>query len=169
MKKITFSVYYLMIALLFACVMSCSEQDESPVSQDAIDSNSPSLASGKNQSKGARIEGGLDVTVGDPIDLITAKAWATNYRLKNPNTTRGHFFGNEIINQILNEEGCIGIRMYYGIDEKGNKQLMLVGVDSNGEDLLPSLGESLDGGGNIIGDASFPCPDYCPTGELGGN
>lgn len=113
--------------------------------------------------------GDFNKTVGRPIDLATAKKWAANYRasLKDPNDTRAHFFGTDIIEKILNENpDCVGIRIYYGIDDAGKKQLMLVGTDSKGENLLPpeSAGSRDGGGGNTIADASLPCPTYCPLG-----
>jgi hypothetical protein len=108
-------------------------------------------------------------TEGAPIELKTAKEWAANYRasLKDPNDTVAHFFGFEIIEKILAEPGCIGIRIYYGINDKGEKQLMLIGADKAGDNLLPEEGMSLLGDGNTIADMSYPCPSYCPP--TGGN
>ena len=77
-----------------------------------------------------------------------------------------HFFGSEIIQQILSESECVGIRIYYAIDENGEKKLILVGVDSNGENLLPAAGGKISDGGNQLADYSWPCPDYCPGNGL---
>jgi hypothetical protein len=101
---------------------------------------------------------------GKPIDLATAKEWAKNYRetMKNPDDTVAHFFGFEIIEKILAEDGCMGIRIYYGLNEKGEKQLMLVGANDIGDNLLPAEGKELMDGGNTIADMSIPCPSYCP-------
>jgi hypothetical protein len=93
---------------------------------------------------------------GAPIDLDTAKKWVANYRSTNPGQIEAHFFGAQIINQILSEHDCMGIRIYYGIDDAGAKQVLLVGVDSNGNNLLPT------GSNNIIADFSWPCPPGCP-------
>lgn len=103
---------------------------------------------------------------GQPIEYAVASQWAANYRasLKDPNDTVAHFFGFEIIQRILREDGCMGIRIYYGIDDKGQKQLLLVGADENGNNLLPDVTAKSTGDGNIIADVSFPCPSYCdPT------
>ncbi len=110
----------------------------------------------------------FDGTEGAPIDLKIAKAWAANYRasLKDPKDTVAHFFGFEIIQKILAEADCVGIRIYYGIDDKGEKQLLLVGADKSGENLLPEGEKALAGGGNIIADVSYPCPSYCPPNPL---
>jgi hypothetical protein len=167
MKKLNSLAVPMVVAIAFACVLSCSEQDEMPVVNNSNQGQSPNTLNTKTRTSG-RVGGEtFNSAVGDPIDLATAKAWAANYREKNPGDTKGHFFGFEIIQQILSEAGCVGIRMYYGIDENGKKQIMLVGVDSDGENLVPLEGNFLmEGEGNIIADASFPCPDYCPDEDL---
>lgn len=105
---------------------------------------------------------------GGPINLATAKKWAANYRatLKNPDDTVAHYFGFEIIQKILREPGCVGLRIYYGIDDKGAKQLMIVGADAKGNNLLPSSVELKDGDDNTIADNSMPCPVFCPNNGL---
>jgi hypothetical protein len=98
---------------------------------------------------------------GAPIDLETAKRWAQAYRAQNPGQTKAHFFGRNILQQLLAEPGSLGIRLYYGIDDKGAKQIMAVGAIANGDDLLPSAGTN-----NIVADSSWPCPPYCGLNSL---
>jgi hypothetical protein len=43
------------------------------------------------------------------------------------------------------------MRMYYALDENGNKQLVLVGVDANGDDITSGY----------IADHLLPCPHSC--------
>ena len=47
--------------------------------------------------------------------------------------------GKNLLASILGQTGCMGIRMYYAIDDKGNDQLVLVGVDSNGDDMTAGI------------------------------
>lgn len=167
MKKIILNVGMLTVTLIFASILSCSEQDESPIAQNNnLSGTSGAIQTSKGRSNTGRVGGTIfNSEVGDPIDLETAKLWASNYRGKNQGETRSHFFGLEIIQQILNESGCVGIRIYYAIDEKGEKKLLLVGVDAEGKDILPTT-TLLEGDGNIIADFSYPCPTYCGGGEL---
>jgi hypothetical protein len=88
---------------------------------------------------------------GAPIALTTAADWTAAYRSANPGTTIAHFFGDKIIQDILAQEGCVGIRMYYGIDTDGASQLILVGADSEEKDLVEG----------IVADYSCPCPNMC--------
>lgn len=89
-------------------------------------------------------------TEGEEITLANASSMTKKYRHDYPNQTLGHFFGKEIIERILDQSDAMGIRVYYGIDEDGKKQLILVGVDADENDLT-----------NLVADVSFPCPDAC--------
>jgi len=93
--------------------------------------------------------------------LITGK-WKNNYNLVNPNGIQAHFFGFEILKQILSANGCVGIRCYYALNDSGVQQLLLIGVTSDGKNILPTSltgGRTADDG--TIGDISFPCPTHC--------
>lgn len=107
---------------------------------------------------------------GGPIPLATAKEWTANYRATiKPGETEAHYFGSDIIQRLLNEAGSIGIRVYYAIDDQGKKQLLLVGVDEDGNNLLPREGaaaKSAEVEEPIIVDKSYPCPTYCPINAI---
>jgi len=98
---------------------------------------------------------------GSPITLNAAKQWVANYRNQNPGQVEAHFFGFEIIQKILDESGCMGIRIYYGIDDDGKKQLILVGADADMNNLIPSTPNQVIPGENIVADVSSPCPPWC--------
>lgn len=161
MKKTKSITALMAFALTFACIVSCNEQDEKLEMKAELSSATTSAARVTNADFN-----GLE---GDPLDFTIAKKWTANYRstLEDPeNNTHAHYFGFEIIQQILNESDCVGIRIYYAIDDTGEKKLILVGVDSKGENLLPVAGGKLADGGNVIADYSLPCPTYCGTGDL---
>jgi hypothetical protein len=85
------------------------------------------------------------------FSLKTASIWTKNYRLANPTGVRAHFFGKVIIEQILAQEGCVGIRMFYALDNDDVQQMIIVGTDVNENDLI----------NGIIGEMSVPCPNNC--------
>jgi hypothetical protein len=105
----------------------------------------------------------FDGTEGAAIELAQAVSWTTNYRTKAEPGVEGvvikaHFFGREILQKLLEQEGCMGIRMYYARDERGQKQLVLVGADAEGNDIE-----------SMVVDGSKICPPDCSTGgELNG-
>lgn len=105
---------------------------------------------------------------GAPIDLETAARWTRNYRHLRPNERISHLFGHEILQKILQQEGCLGIRMYYAnslsmnawqrfimaisnflrkqvADAEGEEHLILVGTTREGKDQLPDAGPVADG------------------------
>lgn len=107
-------------ALILACVLSCDEEQESVFSTEKTEmKNEEKNRTKSNRSSDRSIV--FDGTVGDPIDLAVALKWTENYRatIENPEQRLSHFFGFEIIQEILSQESCVGIRMYYALDDNG--------------------------------------------------
>ena len=48
---------------------------------------------------------------------------------------KGYQIGRNIIDRILAQPGCVGMRFYYGLNEEGQKTLVYVGVDAEGKDI----------------------------------
>jgi hypothetical protein len=84
-----------------------------------------------------------------PLD--TAAAWTKFYREANPGATKGHYFGKDAINSILEQASCVGIRIYYALDDTEKKHLIVVGVQANGNDLVNGL----------LAERSIDCPPTC--------
>lgn len=84
-----------------------------------------------------------------PLDL--GCKWTARFRELAPEATKAHFFGKNILMSILNQEGCMGIRAYNAIDDDGKRQLVYVGVNAQGVDLVSG----------IIAERSIPCPPFC--------
>ncbi|WP_183562489.1 hypothetical protein [Mucilaginibacter sp. SP1R1] len=97
---------------------------------------------------------------GAPIELNDAVSWTTNYRRRNPNAVISQFFGRTILSKILEQDGCLGIRIYFANEKHlsgwqsffvgvGNffikvvanvhdeKRVVIVGVKDDGKDQLP--------------------------------
>lgn len=87
----------------------------------------------------------------EQFPLVTAAEWTKKYREANPNRIKAHFFGMNIINQILSQPTCVGIRCYYALDENGIQQLIMVGADKDENDIY----------NGIIAEVSSPCPPFC--------
>lgn len=87
---------------------------------------------------------------GGEITLSQGAELTGKYRDYNPGQVKGHFFGKDILLQILSQEGCMGIRMYYGLTEDGDKELVLVGADASENDMT-----------ELVADLSLPCPGVC--------
>ena len=72
---------------------------------------------------------------GNAIDPNKAAVWTGNYREANPNKIQSRFFGRNILLAILSQEGCEGVRIYYGLDGT-TPQLLAVGADAAENDQL---------------------------------
>ena len=98
----------------------------------------------------------FDGTEGDPIDLDKAGSWTGNHRTNNPSDPKCHFYGKDILNDILAQSGCMGIRIYRAEKPNGDKELILVGVDAEQNDMLgetdtvADFGNSADGAANAL-------------------
>lgn len=92
---------------------------------------------------------------GEEFSLETAAAWTANYRSVNPNGIKGHFYGKTNLQKLLAQTNCVGLRMYYALDDDGVQQMIIVGVDANQNDLCQG----------IVLERGSPCPPYCDSGE----
>ena len=74
-------------------------------------------------------------------------------------------FDRASLEQILALEGCVGIRMYYGMDEAMEVHLIAVGVDKDGKDILSttySAEKNKDDQPVLAFSSIQRCPPICP-------
>ena len=68
----------------------------------------------------------------------------------------------EAIAALLAKPGCTAIRLYYGMNEELQLRPILVAVNKNDEDILPTdTGINASVGDDIVDDA-MRCPPLCP-------
>jgi len=70
--------------------------------------------------------------VGEAIDHDLAAKMVKDFQDAYPNHQECFSIGREIIEKILAQPGCQGLRLYNGMDEDGNVSLVYVGADSKG-------------------------------------
>ncbi|MGN6196178.1 MAG: hypothetical protein ACTHOB_14660 [Ginsengibacter sp.] len=112
-----------------------------------------------------------------PNNLITLEAaskMTALYRSEMNNILADQFKGQNILaicetfdraafDALLNETACTAVRVYYGMSEDLKVHAIVVGVNSDNEDILPetNLAQASETDTVIIEEA-FRCPDYCP-------
>ncbi|MGE7776038.1 hypothetical protein ACQKLP_15020 [Chitinophaga sp. NPDC101104] len=109
------------------------------------------------------------------IPLASAAKLTKNYRVdqlerkKHKDPVMSQFFGIDKLNELLSQEGAIGLRIYYGLDIDGDgkvdKHFVLTATDADGEDILPAQTRSVEmkaaaNTGTLITDGF--CPFDCP-------
>ena len=94
----------------------------------------------------------IDANSGSVIDEPEAIVYTHAYQDQFPDATKAFFAGKNKLNLILDQEGCIGIRIYDGFDmETNSTNRVLVGVDATGEDMVS---------GTLL-EQLIPCPKAC--------
>lgn len=91
-------------------------------------------------------------------------------------------FDRTDIDAVLRQRDCVAIRIYYGMDTSNKVHAIIVGVNSNNEDILPSgetsssanantgmggsgtegVNQLLEEDGGIILEMARRCPTDCP-------
>jgi hypothetical protein len=74
--------------------------------------------------------------VGEEISHELAADFIRSYHQKFEGDTVSYGIGKEIIEQILAQPGCAGLRFYNALNEDGKKTLVYVGVDATGKDII---------------------------------
>ena len=91
------------------------------------------------------------------VSLEAAAALTKGYREVAPQgSPRGSLFPRDVFERLLAQPKCAGIRIYYGRNERREHELVLVGVDDNGDDMITAE----------LFDFGVPCPPYCGGGNV---
>lgn len=74
--------------------------------------------------------------VGEDIGLEEGARLVKNFRDANPDATPGYYIGRNILEQILNQPGCVGISFRKCLSDNNEEHLVYTGVDADGQDIL---------------------------------
>jgi hypothetical protein len=67
---------------------------------------------------------------------LAAKMVKDHHDLYTVEGSNSYFIGKKVIDQILTQPGCVGMRIFDAINEEGKKTLVYVGIDSKGKSIL---------------------------------
>lgn len=120
--------------------------------------------------KGRVIEQNRSFTpnVGEDIGYELGAKMIKRWHTENPDDVLASFTGRNIIESLLAQPGCTGIRMFNAINDLGVKQLVLVAADKDGNNILSYTtigdnGEMIKQKG-IVADRNTICPPSCGSG-----
>jgi len=97
---------------------------------------------------------------GAEIDIKVATEWTRNHRRRNPGGVISQFFGRELLEKIIQQPDCVGLRFYYANSKpasgwhrfvnrcfpksEGEVHLIIAGVTKEGKDQLPCLDTNIE-------------------------
>lgn len=157
-KRIFVGASISLLLLTDAVVWSCQTQDAEEI---AILENDEASANSNQYSARSTGKKMFNKGVGAPISKEKAMDWMTNYESKNARSANGvksHFFGADVFERLLKQKEVVGISIFYAQNDEGVPQLLLVGMNEDGN-LLTNEGQE----GFI--DASSFCPPMCPNSK----
>lgn len=86
------------------------------------------------------------------ISLSEAADLTKNYRNTiSTGATIAHYIGKSAIQSLLNQSNTVGVRIYYGLNADGSKELVATGVNQSGDDQYQG----------ILLDRTIKCPQEC--------
>lgn len=71
--------------------------------------------------------------IGEEIGYELGKEMVNSYQVANPTDVAYYEIGRNILDQVLAQPGCAGIRFYNAYNEMGEKTLVYVGLDKAGK------------------------------------
>ncbi len=106
-------------------------------------------------------------TEGGSISLEEARTMIKRYESKiSEEESRSHFFGRQLIDEVLTLKDCVGLRIFHAENEEGKRELVIVGESGQGKLMVPTEGIQPAKAGNPEGyphvlDRSRICPSAC--------
>jgi hypothetical protein len=98
--------------------------------------------------------------IGELISPALGKQMILDFKEKNDGFIDAYTIGKDVLQKIINQPGCQGIKIYNAQNEKGEKTLVYLGIDQNGE-IITNASISIRGGeisydNTLVGDRVRP-------------
>lgn len=74
--------------------------------------------------------------VGENIGLAEGTQMVKAFEAANPTATSGYYIGRNILEQILEQPGCVGINFRKCLTNLNEEHLVYTAVDADGKDIL---------------------------------
>ena len=75
-------------------------------------------------------------SIGEEIGLELGTQFIKDYQVANPTDVQYYVIGRNIIDEILSQPGCVGLRFYNAYNEIGEKTLVYVGLNKDGKAIV---------------------------------
>lgn len=74
--------------------------------------------------------------IGEEIGYELGSSMVKDFQIQNPEDIQHYTIGKNIISQILSQPTCEGIRFYMAYNENGEKTMVYVGVNAEGDSIF---------------------------------
>ena len=74
--------------------------------------------------------------IGEEIGLDLGTQMVKSYQEANPLDVKWYLIGRDIIEQILAQPNCVAIKFFNALNEFGQKTLVYIGINANGDPIL---------------------------------
>jgi hypothetical protein len=74
--------------------------------------------------------------IGEEIGYELGHQMVTDYQNSHPADVKSYIVGRQIIDRILAQPGCVGIKFLNAYNEMGQKTLVYIGLDAAGNNIL---------------------------------
>ena len=99
----------------------------------------------------------IDKNSGTIINIEEAKKYTKSLRENFPDETKAYFVGLDKVKLILEQENCLGFRIYNGYNKEIKKRnLVIIGVDKAKKDMT----------NGIIIEKLITCPPICDENSI---
>lgn len=75
-------------------------------------------------------------SIGEEIGLELGTQFIKDYQVANPADVQYYVIGRSVIDEILAQPGCVGMRFYNAYNESGEKTLVYVGLNKDGKAIV---------------------------------
>ncbi|HEV7350060.1 hypothetical protein [Telluribacter sp.] len=155
MRKLLFTLLIL-AGSLWACEKETNENVSPLDDQKAANSARGNVLSAAEKT--------VADAMGSLISLEQFNTMTEAYQKKvSPKETRAVAYGATVVDALLSQKGCVGIRCYLAKDALGRTTVVLIGVDKNGNDIKSSSVGRTTSDTYAAGDGPL-CPREC-TGK----
>ncbi|HUP14008.1 MAG TPA: hypothetical protein VM187_17430, partial [Niastella sp.] len=104
--------------------------------------------------------------IGDLISLEKAKDMIESWQNQEPEAVKSILYGRNIFEQLMQVPGCVGIRVFNGLNDNGHQAFVFVPVGERNQNILNYSVYKEDGMVVVeapIADNGLPCPADCPS------
>lgn len=120
--------------ILYGLLVACSDPRLASKSDTGLAKNNADAI-----ADGTPLSTVFSSKVGAPIDRPTAVRWMTNFTSRNASATAEFFISTNALKNIISDKSCVGISLWYAVDDRGNLQIFPVGVDAFGKTMTTNF------------------------------